>query len=119
MFPSGLAGFAFLLLRFAIAAMLLVDGTARWVRVTTLWGLLGYALIAACLCLGFMTPYCACISCLVQLGTFYVTRGDNGFHLAVSILSSGIVAILGPGAYSIDANIYGRRQLKLSPRKFL
>jgi len=119
MFPSGLAGFAFLLLRFAITAMLLDDGTARWVLVTSPWILLGYVLIAASLCLGFMTPYCACISCLIQLGALYVTRGENGFHLAVSIMSSGIVAILGPGAYSIDANIYGRRQLKLPPRKLL
>jgi len=119
MFPSGLAGLAFLLLRFAITAMLLDDGTARWVLVTSPWILLGYVLIAASLCLGFMTPYCACISCLIQLGALYVTRGENGFHLAVSIMSSGIVAILGPGAYSIDANIYGRRQLKLPPRKLL
>jgi hypothetical protein len=34
----------------------------------------------------------------------------------MSILSGGAVALLGPGAYSIDARIFGRHLLSIPPR---
>jgi hypothetical protein len=45
------------------------------------------------------------------------TRGEDMFHMVISILTGVALAVLGPGAYSIDARIFGRRLLTVPPRK--
>jgi hypothetical protein len=117
MFPTGTAGVALFVLRVSIAATLVVDGTAHWPMLTSFWVFLGFAIPAVCLCFGLLTPYVSALSCIIQLGVLIAARGDNRFHLIISILTSGILAVLGPGAYSIDARIFGRRLLTVSPRK--
>lgn len=77
-----------------------------------------FGILATMLCLGFLTPYCAALGCILQLGVFFLAAGDHHrFHLAISILNSGVLALLGPGAYSIDARIFGRRLVYFPPRK--
>jgi hypothetical protein len=116
MFPTGMAGAALLVLRVTVAATLVFDGTVHWALMTSFWILSGFAVPAILLCLGFLTPYCSALSCLIQLGVL-ISTGQNEFNLAISILNSGILAILGPGAYSIDAHIFGRRLLIVASRK--
>ncbi len=117
MFPTGAAGAALFILRVSVAVSLLVDGTARWALVTSWWTLLLFLLPAMLLMLGFLTPYASAISCLTQSGVVILSGGHNRFHLLLSILNSGVVALLGPGAYSIDAHIFGRRLLTVPPRR--
>ncbi|WP_044176852.1 hypothetical protein [Granulicella mallensis] len=117
MFPAGRAGVALLLLRFAAATTLIVDGTANWASVTSLWVLIVFLLPAFSLIVGLLTPYGSMICCLIQLVVLFKTGGSNGFHLAMSILNGGTVALLGPGAYSIDARLFGRQLLILPSRK--
>ena len=117
MFPTGTAGIALLLLRVSIAATLVANGTAYWAPVPSGWVTLGLVMVAIPLCLGLLTPYCSIVGCLIQGFVLSMSAGRNGFHLANSILTCGVLAILGPGAYSIDARIFGRRLLTLSPRK--
>jgi hypothetical protein len=45
-----------------------------------------------------------------------VTGGQDIFHLVISILISAALAILGPGAYSVDALIFGRKLLTVASR---
>ncbi len=116
MFPTGIPGAALLLLRLSVATGLLVESTAHWTIATPLWALAGLVLLAMCLCLGFLTPYSSSLCCLIELGVLWVTRDQHEFHLVTSILTSAVVAMLGPGAYSVDARIFGRRLLTLSPR---
>jgi hypothetical protein len=61
-----------------------------------------------------MTPYCALIGCVTELATLITPECDNRFHLCTSILTSVVLAMVGPGAYSIDACIFGRRLVKFS-----
>ena len=124
MFPTGRAGAALLLLRCAVAALLLFDGTARWTLVTSVWGFLAFAAPALFLCLGFLTPYSALVCALLQAVSLTVTGGhasfhedafhEHGFHLVISIALSLVAALIGPGAYSVDARIFGRRLLNLA-----
>jgi hypothetical protein len=116
MFPTGTAGAALLVLRVLATATLLVDGTAHWALVTSFWIFLAFALPAIGLCLGLLAPYCSVFCCLIQMGVLLVTGGQNEFHLIVSILTSATVAMLGPGAYSIDARLFGRKLLTV-PRR--
>jgi len=117
MFPTGLPGIALLLLRFVVAATFLTDGTAHWTLVNSPWTLVLCASVAISLCVGVLTPYSSIVIIIIELLTAYCTSGTNSFHLAVSILNSGILALLGPGAYSVDARIFGRRLISLPPRK--
>jgi uncharacterized membrane protein YphA (DoxX/SURF4 family) len=117
MFPSGIAGAALLVLRVSVAASLLVDGTLRWALVTSPWVLLIFVIPALLLVIGFLTPYAATVTCLVQLGVVILTGGQHNFHLLLSIPNGLVVALIGPGAYSIDAHIFGRRLLTVPRRR--
>ena len=116
MFPTGTAGAALLLLRISAATTLVVDGTAHWAPMNSSWILPAFLLPTLFLCVGFLAPYASILSGLMQLAVLLFTGGENGFHLAISILSSAIVTLLGPGAYSIDALLFGRRILNVPPR---
>ncbi len=116
MFPTGIPGAALLLLRLSVATGLLVEWTAHWTLATPPWVIAGLVLLAICLYLGFLTPYCSSICCIAELAVLGLTRDQHEFHLVMSILTGAVLAMLGPGAYSIDARIFGRRLLTLSPR---
>ena len=114
MFPAGVAGAALIFLRVSVVATLMVDGAAHRSLLLSFWSALLYVLPALCLIAGFLTPYSAILCCIAQL-TELAIGGANEFHLAISILNAAILAVLGPGAYSIDARIFGRRILDVTP----
>lgn len=116
MFPTGAAGAALLILRFVVATTFVVDGAAHWPLVTSLWVFLGFAIPAIFLCLGLFTPYCCVISGLVDLGVLLFTTGNDQFRLIIDMVDAGILGALGPGAYSVDSRIFGRRLLVVRPR---
>jgi uncharacterized membrane protein YphA (DoxX/SURF4 family) len=114
-FPTGIPGIGLFLLRVSVAAVLLVDGTAHWTLVMSWWTFLLVAVSAGALCLGFLTPYVALLCCVVELGVLWTTKAEE-FHLIIALASSAVVAMVGPGAYSLDARIFGRRLLRLPVR---
>jgi uncharacterized membrane protein YphA (DoxX/SURF4 family) len=116
MFPLGVPGIALLILRVCVAASLHADGTARWSPVTSPSILLVIVLTTICLILGLLTPFSASLCALLELSTFNRAGGQDIFHLVISVLTAATLAMLGPGAYSIDARIFGRRLLSVPPR---
>jgi hypothetical protein len=116
MFPAGMAGVALLVLRVSAAAALLVDGTQHWALVTSLAIMLAVVLLAILLCIGFLTPYCCSICCLIELAVVSKCAAGGGFHVALSIALTASVGMLGPGAYSTDSHLFGRRRLNM-PRQ--
>jgi uncharacterized membrane protein YphA (DoxX/SURF4 family) len=66
---------------------------------------------ATLLLLGFMTPIVAVVTGLISLAVAF----SNFEHLELVVLS-GVIALLGPGAFSIDARLFGRREV-LIPRR--
>ncbi len=117
MFPTGAPGVALLIFRLVVAASFAYDGTNRLRLAASLWGFLGFAVAAFFLCFGFLTPYCSAVCCLVELCVLLFISGSDRFHLGISIAIAGILMILGPGEYSIDARIFGRRRLVVRPRR--
>jgi uncharacterized membrane protein YphA (DoxX/SURF4 family) len=117
MFPTGMAGAALIVLRVSVAAALLLDGTAHQTPATSFWTLAALLLLALLLVVGFLTPYASAGICLVELGIALLGGEQHNVHLFLSALNSGVVAILGPGAYSIDAHIFGRRLVIVPPRR--
>jgi hypothetical protein len=93
-FPNRSAGLALLILRLAVAAALI--SSAR-------------------LCPGLA----AASGVAISLCTFWVCRepgldafGINALMIAILVA----IGLLGAGAYSVDARLYGRRRLVIGPR---
>ena len=66
---------------------------------------------ATLLLLGFLTPIVAVVTGLIGL----VVAFSNFDHVELVVLA-GVIALLGPGAFSIDARLFGRRQVFI-PRR--
>ena len=65
---------------------------------------------AACLLLGFVTPVAAVLIGLTSLGLALWTTSYPIQELEVVVLAT-VIALLGPGAFSIDARMFGRREI--------
>jgi hypothetical protein len=100
MFPTGIA---LLLLRVVVTATFLLDGTAHGTLVSSPWTLILYASIAASLVMGALTPYFSILIIILDLWAFHLISQRDPIHLAISMLNSGILALLGPGSYSVLA----------------
>jgi uncharacterized membrane protein YphA (DoxX/SURF4 family) len=123
-FPSGRPGAALLLLRGAVGATLLVVGGTHlgdWDRgggLNLAAGLLATASGAALL-IGFLTAFAA-VGALVGvvlaiLGppaqTSILLNGKLAAVLTVIVVAA--IALLGPGGFSLDARLFGRREIKI------
>jgi hypothetical protein len=107
-FPNRGAGVALVILRLAVAAAL-ISG-ARLCPGPETEVLLALSRIAAALIIvGWYTPLAAGSAVLVSLCTFWVCREPGVNALMIAILIA--IGLLGAGAYSVDARLYGRRRL--------
>ena len=107
-FPNRGAGLALLILRLAVAAVL--ASGARFCPGPEAQVLLAFSRIAAVLIvLGWYTPLAAVSAALVSLCSFWVCRQPGVNLLMIAILVA--IGLLGAGAYSVDARLYGRRRL--------
>ncbi len=64
---------------------------------------------------GLLTPYACLVASLIQMSFLFGGAGGDVSHLLVSMLNSGILAVLGPGAYSVDGRVFGRRVVMVPP----
>jgi len=110
-FPHGGPGVGLLLLRLAVALQLLSDSGLQ--AVMPWWQLLLLGLLILLLCLGLLTPVVGAIGMLYQL--LQLSSGAAGATalLAIAIATAAALILLGPGAYAVDARLFGRRRLPL------
>ena len=107
-FPNRGAGLALLILRLAVAAALI--SSARLCPGPATEVLVALSRIAAVLIVaGWYTPLAAGSAVLISLGTLWVCREPGINALMIAILIA--IGLLGAGAYSVDARLYGRRRL--------
>ena len=117
-FPNRSAGLALLILRLAVAAALI--SSARLCPGPETDVLLALSRIAAVLIIvGWYTPLAAASGVAISLCTFYVCRTPGVEAFGINALMIAILValgLLGAGAYSVDARLYGRRRLVVGPR---
>ena len=108
MFPTGQAGIALLFLRASVAATLLFG--VLLVPYTLPLKVAG-ALIALVLLVGAATSVCAALCCIAELAFMLNSNGSAAICSGLAALISLALALLGPGAYSVDARAFGRRRI--------
>jgi uncharacterized membrane protein YphA (DoxX/SURF4 family) len=109
MFPAGAPGVALLMLRVGLAAAIL-DGGPDCLK-PAVAPLICAALVAQSLllCIGFMTPIVSFIACLFELLSLLIVAHTDMRYALLSSLNAAAIALLGPGGYSVDAWLFGRR----------
>jgi uncharacterized membrane protein YphA (DoxX/SURF4 family) len=107
MFPSGPAGVALLLLRLSVAslivAMICLNSLPPWLSICV-------AIVAVALLVGLFTRFVAAL-CAMLVMLFFLEHHGRGIDVVIVLhtASALAVALLGPGAYSVDAYLFGRR----------
>lgn len=117
MFPQGAPGIALLLLRSSVAAMFsmsLIKGTGLSSSYIVLLPVLA---ISALMVTGFLTPLVSFLTGSSAAVILLIHLQWDNLFLFFTIINAAAVGLLGPGAYSLDARLFGRRVLVLSTRK--
>ena len=118
MFPPGGPGIGLLLLRISVAAtfVLIVANRADLSTIHLIFVVA--ALIALALTIGVLTPYLSFVVCVYALVNLFGAGSRLDALLFASLmLTAAALALLGPGANSIDARLFGRRVVVVPPRK--
>lgn len=65
------------------------------------------------LLVGYMTPFAGIVAVVVSVSSAVSSPGLFDTRLATALVTSNAIAILclGPGAFSIDARLFGRREI--------
>ena len=117
MFPRAAPGVALVLLRAAVAVSLWTDHTFALASIPQVWHVVATVSVSGALLVGVATPVAAGLCALVDLAE-YVSLPNAA--LSPSLTAASIAAaltLLGPGAYSIDAVLFGRRVFVVAPGK--
>jgi uncharacterized membrane protein YphA (DoxX/SURF4 family) len=115
MFPESWPGAGLLLLRATAAIPLLRDCTTALLTSSSPVLITSEAAaltIAAFVLAGFFTPVAAALLGVAQICMVLLPGQDPWSHITLASLCFAL-AMLGPGAWSIDARIFGRKRVRL------
>jgi hypothetical protein len=110
MFPTGSPGAALFLLRVSVIGMLF-DATVRSSTTGNVGPLkvLAVAVTSLLLFVGAFTPIASVLSIILEAIWWPIWGGLRSFEFSLQALVMVVLFLLGPGAYSIDSKMFGRR----------
>lgn len=103
MFPDRGPGVGLLILRIAVGLMLLLGPQGQLLTLQGPWAMVGAWLAAVLVALGLLMPPALLMAMLLTL-----LRLPEPLAFCV-LMHCAALALLGPGAYSLDAQLFGRR----------
>ena len=111
MFPDGWPGRALLLLRLVVGSFLIHDGIVGLMAASIVVHVIA-TIAGILLLLGLWTPITGALVALTEL--WVALTGTDHLRSTLLLAAMGIaIAILGPGALSIDARLFGRKRLDI------
>jgi hypothetical protein len=111
-YPGGSGGLALLILRWSLTVELWFLAYILRVSIAD-WEAWVAIALALALLVGFGTQIAALIYAGVAVFAFKVVGGVVGASVALTGLMAISLALLGPGTFSLDARLYGRREISL------
>lgn len=116
MFPGGSPGVGLIALRICVVAGMapLLQNTPTWI--STPFVFMPLAAIAVSILAGIGTPLASLVLATLDLACLTMNRGDTTSAI-LSLAAAFALACLGPGRWSIDATIFGRRSVHLPPEE--
>ena len=116
-YPDGAAGVALVLLRLACAWIaVLVSARPPFPQFSPNASIVVAAAFAVALAIGFATRTVAFVFAAAAIAAAFMTGSDSAPTMIARACGCAALGLLGPGAYSIDANVFGRRVIRLEPR---
>lgn len=112
-FPTGRPGAGLLLLRFAAGCSLIVERIPMMLPIPPSPLLeinAGLICLGVCVCLGFWTPIMGGLEAVAELLMTVSDPGRYESHMLLAVLAISLT-MLGPGAWSIDSLIFGRKRI--------
>ena len=117
MFPGGWPGTGLLVLRVAAVLPLLIGGSSPF------WGMPHGGLYARVIAIGvgilllagLWTPVAGALQGVIELWIAFSSGDAAVVHLLLAALGVSL-AMLGPGAWSVDARLFGRKRIDIGGR---
>lgn len=73
------------------------------------------AVAAVLLLIGLWTPIAGAVTAIVELWLALTSLGDFWLSIMATTIA-GALAMLGPGAWSVDARLFGRKRISVGRR---
>ena len=118
-FAQGLPGAGLLLLRLAAGTSLLLHETSQLTPEEPVWQavtLVVRVCLSTLLVAGVWTPVVGTLIATLELATAFWHPSDMWIHGLVASLGVAL-ALLGPGAWSVDAWLFGWRRIEIPERR--
>jgi putative oxidoreductase len=117
MFPGGWPGAGLLVLRLAAAIPLLLEGCSGFWEVPH-DGLFAKFIaigVGSLLLAGLWTPIAGVLQSIIEVWTIFARGTTPSMHVLLAALGVSLV-MLGPGAWSVDARLFGRKRIDIRSR---
>ena len=117
-FPEGWPGAGLVFLRAVTAIPLLQRGMSGLLIATLSAGVilqLVAAGAAALLLVGLWTPVAGALMAVAEIYLAFSQPADPWMHILLGALGASL-AMLGPGAWSVDARLFGRKRIQIPHR---
>lgn len=114
-FANGSPGWGLLLLRLVTGCVFIVKEISVLGAATAWQSSIGYLVAAAAgslLLVGLWTPIVGSLVAISELW-LYSSQGDGQEHLVLAANGVGL-ALIGPGAWSLDARLFGRKRVDVN-----
>ena len=113
MFPGGAPGCGMLILRVAVAASLHIGPSGHFVVHPNMPAFIALAALSGSLALGLLTPLVSLLAGIVAAAVALTDATSVATAALLGPLYAVVLMLLGPGAYSLDARLFGRRVVVL------
>jgi len=110
MFPQGGPGVALLLLRISVVAFLSIaifNYNGAYYRIV----FAAIVLVSISLVIGFLTPFLCWVAAAFVIGKMLINPQASSIFCIIALANIAALGLLGPGAYSVDSKLLGRRRV--------